>query len=92
MSKIIVALLVGCCFGALSLLTLYEPELIGPAGMVVSASLIPGFVLAIIVGGNVHAFPTWPIFLGNFVFYFAAIYVVWTIWERHTAKQNVDGR
>jgi len=83
-TKLLSALFVASAFGALSLVMIQAPEQIGAATIL----LFPGAVLGIVIGGNVHDFPTWAVVLGNFAFYFGVVYLVCEMWERYTARAN----
>jgi len=85
--EVFFAVLIATASGGLSVLMIRAPEHVGGAAVLLS----PGAVLAIIASGNVHDFHTWIVVLGNFVFYFGIVYLVWEIWERWTrsaAKEN----
>jgi len=75
--KLSVAVLMSSSAAVLSLSMIQFPSRIGP-GAILAA---PGAILGIITSGNVHAFATWVVVLGNSVFYFGAVYFVWGIWE-----------
>jgi hypothetical protein len=47
-------------------------DYIGPVLMI---PLFPGFLLSIIVSGNIHTFRTSTAIVGNFIFYFGVIYL-----------------
>jgi hypothetical protein len=80
--RLLIALLIGSVFGALTMLMIQSPDSVG-AGAIF---LFPGAVLGIIASGNVHDFRPWVVALGNFTFYFGVVYVIWGVWERHTRK------
>ena len=84
------ALFVASAFGALSLVMIQAPEQIGAATILLFPGAVLGIVtvLGIVIGGNVHDFPTWAVVLGNFAFYFGVVYLVCEMWERYTARAN----
>jgi hypothetical protein len=79
-TKFLFAMIIASASGILGMLMIQAPERIGAAAVLA----FPGAVAAIIVSGNVHNFSTWVVVLGNFAFYFGAVYLVWGIWERYT--------
>ena len=82
-----VSLTVASVFAGLSVLMLRIPEGIGAAVVL----LFPGFMLGMVIGGNVHDFSTWAVALGNFLFYFGLVYLGCGIWERHRRRVgNID--
>lgn len=72
--------LLAACAAALSVVMIRSPVNTNPLDVL----LFPGFVIAIITSGNVHAFRTWVVALGNFAFYFGVVCLAWKIWERLT--------
>ena len=84
MKKLTIPLMIGCIFGALSVFLVQFPDKVGAAAIF----LMPGFVLAIVTGKNVHDLPTWPVVVGNFLFYFGVTYIASAVWEKHTHKVN----
>lgn len=41
--------------------------------------LVPGMLVAAMLGGNVHAFPMWVAALANAIFYYFLVQIVWSI-------------
>jgi hypothetical protein len=83
-ATLLLALLIACASGVLSVLMIRSPEHIGAAAIL----LFPGAVLAIVAGGNIHDFRTWVVVVGNFAFYFGIVYLVSKIRERYTRGGN----
>ena len=83
-----VAVFLGACAGVLSYLLLdgggHVPEW-------TAAVLIPGMIVGTITSGNVHVFSTWATALGNFLFYFAAVYLANTIRQRLSSRRSSRG-
>jgi hypothetical protein len=75
---LLIALFVGACAAALSVLMIHDEERFGPAIVL----LFPGFILAMAVSGNVHAFSISAVAMGNFGFYFAITCVVQIVRKR----------
>jgi len=76
------ALLLGLCAAGLSLLMTHAPVQFGAAAPL----LFPGFILGMITSGNVHDFPTWVVALGNFAFYFAAVWLAQILRRRFASS------
>jgi len=50
--------------------------------------LMPGMLIAIVVTGNVHAWPEWVAASGNFLFYFFLTWLVAAIWNKVRRKSS----
>ena len=84
-TKFLSAFLVASVFGVLSVLMIRAPEEVGPAAILA----LPGSLAAIVASGNIHAFSPWIVVVGNFIFYFALVCLIWSIWGRlHTRRHN----
>ena len=84
--RLTIALLVASVFGGFSFL-LERPDF----GVLVPF-LLPGCIVAIIFSGNVHAFSTRAVAVGNFLFYFGLVYLLiilcekYRLWEKYKEK------
>lgn len=83
-AKFLIALLTASASVAPSMAMIKSPENTGGADVLA----IPGAIIATVVSGNVHAFSTWVLVLGNFTFYFGAVYLVSAILEYCTRSQS----
>lgn len=55
----------------ISVLMFQAPDRIGPMAIL----LLPGFILAFVASGNIHAFNQWVVPVGNFAFYIRIVYL-----------------
>jgi hypothetical protein len=83
MKRYLIQMLVG--LGAAAL-TVGLPYLAWVGAGAVIFCLIPGMLVAIILTGNVHAWPTWMAALGNFLFYFLVTHLVTVLWAKLRIK------
>ena len=79
-----VASFLGLCSGVLSYLLL---EGVGRVPEGTALVLFPGMIVAIVTSGNVHAFSTPVAVIGNFLFYFAVVYLADGIRRRFSAPR-----
>lgn len=80
----LIAAFCGSCAGVLTYLLLED---VARLPLWTPAVLIPGLLVGIITSGNVHAFSTWASVLGNFLFYFATVYLANAIRQRLSSRR-----
>ena len=79
-TRLIIPLVVGCVFGVLS----FSMQQLSSSGVIYF--LFPGAIIGMASAGNIHAFSTGVVALGNFAFYFGLMYLLTAIWEKYRAK------
>ena len=57
-------------------------------GIGMAILLLPGTIIAMMVGYNVHNFETWIVAVANFVFYFGMVYLISAGHERWKANRH----
>lgn len=85
-TKLFIALLMGGSSALISVLMFQAPHRIGPMAIL----LLPGFILAFVASGNIHAFNQWVVPVVNFAFYIGIVYLGSAVrrWYRPFAPQQ----
>jgi hypothetical protein len=94
-SRLIGSLVVGLVFAFITWVMIGNNAYGRPTGIafeylgeVIMILLLPGLFAAVMVSGNIHIGSTWIVVLGNFIFYFGAVYLVLANREKRKSKRR----
>src|ERR1700693_941380 len=91
MKRLLFPLIIASVFAALNVVFFYVPfqvQVPSQVGWLVTALLIPGLILGLLAGRNVHDPLIWVAVLGNFLFYFGLAHIVGTLRERRKGQSS----
>lgn len=94
-SRLIASLAAGFAFAFLTWVMIGNHRDLRPTGVgfehlgeIIMILLLPGMFAGVMISGNIHVANTWIVAVGNFIFYFGAVYFVLANRDKRRAKRH----